>query len=80
MIKINLEKAKEIAHEHRRKARALEFEPLDEIISKQIPGKSLDEAETERQIIRDKYAKLQAQIDAAQTVDAVKLVLKQFHN
>ena len=29
MIQINIEKAKEIAHTHRRAARAAEFAPLD---------------------------------------------------
>lgn len=75
MIKVNLNKAKEIAHDKRRSARAKEFEPLDEIIAKQIPGKDAQKAEAERQKIRDKYATLQAQMDAAKTVDELKSLL-----
>lgn len=75
MITINLNKAKAIAHEIRREARAEEFAPYDEIISKQIPGMSAQQAEAQRQLIRTKYAQLQAQMDAAQTVDALKALL-----
>lgn len=74
-IKIDLTKAKDIAHDKRREARAKEFAPLDEIISKQIPGKSLTEAEDNRQAIRDKYAALQSKIDAAKNVDELKALL-----
>ena len=37
-IVTNLTKAKTIAHDMRRAKRAEEFEPHDEVISKQIPG------------------------------------------
>lgn len=75
MITINLDKAKNIAHDKRRAARAKEFEPLDAIIMKQIPGNDSAKAEAERQKIRDKYAALQTQIDAAQTVEELKALL-----
>jgi hypothetical protein len=75
MIRINLNKAKEIAHEKRRAARAKEFEPLDEVIAKQIPGNNAQQAETARQAIRDKYAVMQDQIEAAQTVVELKEIL-----
>jgi hypothetical protein len=74
-IKIDLTKAKDIAHEKRRAARAAEFAPLDEVIAKQIPGKSAAEAEAERQAIRGKYAALQAQMDAAASVEELKALL-----
>ena len=74
MIKINLDKAKAIAHEARRAARAAEFEPFDNAIAKQIPGQ-MDGAEAERQKIRDKYAALQTQMDAAQTPDELKALM-----
>lgn len=77
MIKINLNKAKEIAHEHRRAARAEEFKPYDEVIMKQIPGNDYTQAEAARQAIRDKYAALQAQMDAAQTPEELKALLPQ---
>lgn len=74
MIKIDMTKAKAIAHEARRAARAAEFEPFDNAIAKQIPGQ-MDGAEAERQKIREKYAALQAQMDAAQTPDELKVLM-----
>lgn len=76
MIKVDLDKAKVIAHDRRRAAREKEFAPFDDIIAKQIPGKSAQEAEAERQKIRDKYAAMQTAIDAAQTPDAIKAALE----
>ena len=77
MITINLDKAKGIAHDRRRAARAEEFKPYDEIIMKQIPGNDYTQAEVARQAIRDKYAALQAQMDAAQTPEELKALLPQ---
>jgi len=74
-IGINLNKAKDIAHEARRAARAEEFKPHDEVIMKQIPGVDAQQAEAARQAIREKYAVLQAQMDAAQTADELKSLL-----
>lgn len=74
-IGLNLDKAKEIAHEKRRAARAEEFKPYDEVIMKQIPGADAQQAEAARQTIREKYATLQAQMDAAQTADELKALL-----
>ena len=74
MIKIDMAKAKAIAHDARRAARAAEFEPLDNAIAKQIPGQ-MDGAEAERQKIREKYAALQVQMDAAQTPDELKALM-----
>ena len=76
MIKINVDKAKAIGHDMRRAARAEEFKPFDEAIAKQIPGQ-VDGAEAARQVIRDKYAALQAQMDAATTADELKNLLPQ---
>jgi len=75
MIKINMDKAKEIAHEKRRAARAEEFAPHDEVIAKQIPGVSAEEAEAARQAIRTKYADMQTAMDAATTADELKALL-----
>lgn len=72
MISINLNKAKAIAHEKRRIARAAEFAPLD--IKATIPAEAAA-AETARQIIRDKYAVMQTQMDAAKNVDELKTLL-----
>jgi hypothetical protein len=75
MIRINLNKAKLIAHDKRRAAREREFAPLDEVIAKQIPGKSATEAEAARQAVRDKYAVMQTAMDAATTVEELKALL-----
>lgn len=75
MITINIDKAKAIAHDMRRAARAEEFKPYDEIIAKQIPGTAVQEAEAARQAIREKYAAMQTQIDAAATVEELKTSL-----
>lgn len=69
MITINFDKAKGICHEKRRAKRAEEFEPFDEIIMKQIPGKSATDAEKERQKIRDKHSTIQVSIEASTSVD-----------
>jgi hypothetical protein len=75
MISIDMTKAKDIAHEKRRAARAEEFKPYDEVIMKQIPGVDAQQAEAARQAIREKYATLQAQMDAAQTPEQLKALL-----
>jgi hypothetical protein len=69
MIIVNIDKAKAIGHEIRRKKREEEFAPLDTVIMKQIPGKDAQAAEAARQAIRDKYAAIQLNIDEAQTVE-----------
>lgn len=74
-IVINMSKAKDIAHDKRRAARAEEFKPLDEVIMKQIPGTDVAAVEAERQAIRDKYAVLQEQMDAAPDVETLKSLL-----
>lgn len=77
MITINLDKAKNIAHDKRRAARSAEFAPHDEVIMKQIPGVDAQAAEAARQAIRDKYATMQIAIDAASTVDEIKAAMPQ---
>lgn len=73
MIRINFEKAKIISHERRRAFRSMEFAPYDEIIAKQIPGE-VENAELERQKIRDKYAEMQIKIDLAKNLDELDQV------
>jgi len=75
MIVINIDKAKNVAHNLRRAARAVEFEPYDNAIAKQIPGQA-EGAEVARASIRTKYATMQTQIDAASTVDEIKAALE----
>jgi hypothetical protein len=75
MITVNMTKAKAIAHDARRAARAEEFKPHDEVIMKQIPGVDAQASEAARQAIRDKYAVIQTQIDAAATPEEIKAAL-----
>jgi hypothetical protein len=72
MITINIDKAKNIAHDIRRAKRAEEFAPLD--IQATIPSKAAD-VETARQAIRDKYADMQDDINAAATPEEIKVAL-----
>ena len=74
MITINMDKAKEIAHEQRRAARSAEFAPLD--IKATIPSEA-QAAEAARQAVRDKYTAMQTAIDAASTVDEIKAAMPQ---
>lgn len=71
---VDVTKAKAIGHDMRRAARAEEFKPFDEAIAKQIPG-AADGAEAQRQAIREKYAAIQTQIDAAATPNEIKVAL-----
>lgn len=72
-IKINIEKAKDIAHDMRRAKRAEEFAPLD--IKATIPSEAAA-AEAARQEVRAKYAELQQQIDAAQSTEQLKAIVQ----
>lgn len=78
MILINIVKAKIIAHELRRIRRDKEFAPLDELISKQIPGKPFSEVEAARQLVRDKYANYQDSINNAENVDDLLKIVNSF--
>jgi hypothetical protein len=71
MINVNLDKARTIVHDIRRAKRTAEFAPLD--VKATIPNYA-DDAEFERQMIRDKYATIQADIDAAPGVPELKLI------
>ena len=72
IITVDIEKYRAAIHEQRRFFREEEFRPYDEIIMKQIPGNASVQAEASRQAIREKYAALQLQIDAAKTVEELK--------
>lgn len=71
-IGINIDKAKQIAHDLRREARAQEFAPLDRKAT--IPSEAA-QAEEQRQQVRDKYAQIQLDVEAAQSVDELSAVL-----
>lgn len=68
-IGLNINKAKEIAHDVRRAKRAEEFAPLD--IKATIPSEAAA-AEAARAAIRVKYADMQNAIDAAATPEEIK--------
>jgi hypothetical protein len=72
-IAINIEKAKAICHEKRRAARTAEFAPLD--VKATIPFQAAW-AEEERQAVREKYAAVQTQIDAASDVAELKTIVE----
>jgi hypothetical protein len=76
-VEHDLDKCKSIGHNVRRQKRAEEFAPHDDIIAKQIPGKDAAEAETNRQLIRNKYADIQDNIDVATTPNEIKEVLEE---
>jgi hypothetical protein len=75
MIVININKAKNIAHEKRRMARAAEFTPLD---IKATISSQATVAEADRQIIRDKYAEIQIGINSSTTIDEIKNEMDKF--
>lgn len=75
MIVINIDKAKDIAHEARRAARTQEFAPLDLKVT--IPSEAVA-AESARQAVRDKYAAVQTQIDSASGVTELKQIMESF--
>lgn len=72
MITINIDKAKNIAHDARRTARSAEFAPLD--IKATIPSEATA-AEAARAAVRAKYATMQIAIDAATTTDEIKAAM-----
>jgi hypothetical protein len=73
MIKVDVNKAKDITHEKRRAKRSEEFAPLD--VQATIPTKAV-EAEAARQAIRDKYDAMQVEIDSATSADKLKEVIE----
>ena len=73
MISINIDKAKAIVHDKRRAARSAEFAPLD--IKASISSEAAA-AEAARQAVRDKYAAIQQDIDAAPGVAELKLIVE----
>jgi len=79
MIFIDISKAKGIAHDLRRNKRNEEFEPLDELIMKQVPGTDTEAVETQRQEIRTKYDDIQDEIENQEDDVALLDVLKK-HN
>lgn len=74
MIQINLDKAKEISHDKRRTKREELFKPLD--IQATTPMFA-EQAEQQRQAIRNEFAVIQTEIDDAESVDQLKVIITQ---
>ena len=72
MIQVDILKAKEIAHEKRRSARAAELAPLDVQVT--IPAMA-EQAEAKRAEIRDKYDAIQTQIDEVSTAEELTAII-----
>lgn len=77
MITLDLDKAKQLMHDKRRRTRTVEFEPHDNVISKQIPGVDLEQAEAARQAIREKHDELQVRIDNANTAEELSTIINE---
>ena len=73
MIKVNIAKAQNIAHDMRRAARSAEFAPLD--IKATIPSEATA-AEASRALIRTKYETIQTEIAAASDVATLKTIVE----
>ena len=74
MIQINLDKAKEISHDKHRTKREELFKPLD--IQATIPMFA-EQVEQQRQAIRNEFAVIQTEIDDAESVDQLKVIITQ---
>jgi hypothetical protein len=72
MIKVDINKAKEIVHTKRRYVRANLLKQLD--IEATVPLLA-KQAEVQRQVIRDKFAAIQTEIDNAETSDQLKGII-----
>ena len=73
-VGVDIPKAKLAAHKKRRAAREAEFRPHDALIAKQIPNMDTSGAEASRQVIRDKYATIQSNIDACTTAEQIQTI------
>ena len=72
MIKVDINKAKEIVHTKRRYVRANLLKQLDTEATVPLLAK---QAEVQRQVIRDKFAAIQTEIDNAKTSDQLKGII-----
>lgn len=77
MITVNLNKAKEITHEVRRRTRSAEFAPLDLKVT--IPSEAVA-AEEARAAIREKYNIMQQDIDACVNEEELLTIMQGLKN
>lgn len=73
-VTINLNKSKEISHKFRRQKRALELKQYD--LEATIPSLA-EQAEAQRQIIRDKYDNIQTEIDDAEDIETLEKIVQE---
>ena len=74
MIQVDINKAKEISHDKRRNKQTDMLKQLD--IEATIPTMA-EQAEIQRQAIRDQFAVIQTEIDNAESVDQLKVIITQ---
>jgi len=72
-LTVNIEKAKQLAHDKRRAIRSEKYDPLD--IEATIPTMA-EEAEAKRAVIRTADAQLQVKIDNAVDADELAKIVK----
>lgn len=73
-LTVDLARARDIAHQLRRWERDAAFRPWDDIVARQIPGRT-GEAELARERIRQRDAELQREIDAATSAQQLMALL-----
>jgi hypothetical protein len=78
-LTVDLERARKIAHDLRRQHRDESFRPWDDIVARQIPGRT-GEAEFAREQIRTRDAQSQREIDAATSPEQILALLPAKYN
>lgn len=73
-VTINLDKSKEISHNLRRQKRALELKQYDLEVT--VPSLA-EQAEQQRQIIREKYDAIQTEIDEAEDIETLEKIVQE---
>lgn len=73
-VTINLDKSKELTHKQRRQKRALELKQYD--LEATVPSLA-EQAEQQRQIIRDKYGVIQTEIDEAEDIETLEKIVQE---
>lgn len=76
-VKLSLDDAKEVIHEHRRIIRDALLEPLDRLTL--IPPKA-KEAEEKRQAIREQFDEFQIEVDNAPDIASLKQTMLKFRS
>ena len=75
-VREDLDLCKSVAHDIRRAKRSEEFRPHDELMAARIPDTDEEAVEAARQEIRERYEKIQADIDSTREVDDLREKVK----